>query len=193
MRRMHTDEEIKILAANVAASLIADLGISETEDGLEIDNDVEVTGDLKAKTLDQSEANITIEATPSLPDNVEIQSGRVPYVALKVINGVLWINAVISLTNTGASTWSGALTLFPSVAIPEGLAEKIYRADGTKVSEQYTGSNLICYLPAYQNGSAKSCVVGSYGRNSLNIYIDGASIGAGASVTYSIRGALTLI
>lgn len=154
---------------------------------------VTLSGALTAKTVEQTEANITIEATPSLPTGVEVQSGRVPYVALKVINGVLWINAVISLTNTGASAWSGALTLFPSVTIPAEIAKKIYRADGTNVNEQYTSANLICYLPSYQNGSPKSCVVGSYGRNTLNIYIDGASIGAGASVTYSIRGALTLL
>lgn len=56
MRRMHTDEEIKLLATNVAASAIAALGISKTEDGLNVDG--ELTADEIVENMEGYSASL---------------------------------------------------------------------------------------------------------------------------------------
>lgn len=152
----------------------------------------DASGNVTVTTIEQTEANVTITSVPTLPTGLVVKEGTEPYICLKVINGVLWVNAVIAITNTGDSTYSGALTLFPALAIPESLAAKIRRIDGSTVDTTST-ANFITYLPAFQNNSSKACVMGSYSRNNLNIYIDGVGIAAGGSSTFAIRGAITLL
>ena len=157
------------------------------EGNLGIDGDFIATQGVRAKTLEQTEPNLTITATPTIPTGLEVPSDTEPFIAIKLVNGVLWFIAVIELHNPTESAITGALTLFPTVAIPEDLAKKIYRLDGTSVDQAYTARSTICDMAVMQGTQVKRAVLSSYSAKTLNIYVDSASISAGGSAVYSMR------
>lgn len=182
MKRMHTDEEIQKLAA----SPIGDVSI---DGDLAVDGNFEATGAIIPGKAEYENASDTY----SLPTGFAIQTGRVPYTAIKVIGGFLWLIAQVSVTNNSGTNWSGAFSIFYNVTLPEKYAKRIYRDDGTTCDKAYTSSNLVLYANGLQGGTTKSIVVTSAAANKLNVYFDGANVNNGSNATYSARIPILLI
>ena len=185
MKIMHDDKKINAMQeATASKATLSDVEI------LLASGDVET---IKAETLEQTAPNLKIEATPTIPTGLEIASDTEPFISIKVVNGVLWLIAVIELHNPTEAAITGALTLFPSVAIPEALAKKIYRLDGTSVDKAYTSRSTICDMACMQGTQVKRAVLSSYSAKTLNLYIDSASVAAGGNAVYTMRFPILLI
>lgn len=133
-----------------------------------------VNEDIKVKTIESSEANWSgLFNTPTLPTGLEYSENA--FKAVKVINGVLWIIAELTIKNTTSSAISEGLIF--TCDIPSSIAEHIYRIDGSKVSE--AGSGAICAFCGIIKNQPARVYTSSYGANALSLGLGSISYAVG--------------
>lgn len=179
MKRMHTDEEIQKLAANP----IGDVSVDGT---------ISASGNASFKSVDVTKAVYKQNVTPSLPTGFVIASGTEPYIAFVVSGGVLWFIEHIKVTNNSGSNYNSTFNAFPNVAIPEWLAAKIYREDGTTCDKASDTSTVIGRGWGSQDGTPRSLLIESYSARTITAY-SAIDLNNGASARYDVRIPILLV
>ena len=172
MKRMHTDEEIRELAANPIGDVVVD-------------------GHLTATAITPIEAEYTLDNTITYPEGIENVAGKSSYSAIKVIAGVLWLIASLSIKNVSESAFSGTLTIFSNIQIPEKYRDKIIRADGTNLTQNPVNGSLIANAPVYPIN--KYATIGSYSAGTINLYISTYALSANTEGYIGVRVPIMLL
>ena len=154
------------------------------------------TGDVTAPTLEQANANATLDTTITPPTGCVVDSNS--FAAMKVVNGVLYVifEARIS-NNTGASVTDNVS--YTTTNIPVKYSSKIFRKDGTKVSEAYVSSSTVCNFEAVtlvENSGSRQIVGGilsSYSANRIGGYIPNVTIPDGKYIDVAYRFPIILL
>lgn len=121
------------------------------------------------------------------PGSGLVFTDKVPHAGtLRLINGVLYIDAVAFVRNEGESAVSNAFMSATVSSLEPEIADKLARINGTKVSEGVSeGISLIAYLPMLQNGAVVYSDLASPAANVLSIssYLKEVATGATAAIT----------
>ena len=182
MRQMFSKKQIEEIVKNVAKA-----------------GELDFSGvDLKAKTLEQSQANhaynITIDVNDDNLTYTEI------YNKCEVINGVLWIILTFKLKNeTGASVSESYNHVSLKSSELTAIGNKIFVLSGEAISTTTTPANpIICAVPIYRGSVGNfETVTNSYlfrrGKNlvGFNLYVP--TLANDAEMYFSARVPLTLI
>lgn len=156
----------RVVKSNYAYSLtsVSIIDLSAIEGAVGITGDVSVSGAVEATTLNQTSANYELDLASIIQSASEystyLQSDSF-YSCFKVINGVLYfILSGNATTQTVSSTnWSITLTM-PDDFI-SAYYDKLYRADGTALTEASTSSYYYRFLAADKGflytGSIATC------------------------------------
>lgn len=98
---------------------------------------------------------------------------------------VLWIVICGKIVNnSGAQNTPYNICKF---TLPSEIASKIYRADGSKVSESYTLNEDVLSYIGTQNTNNKTFIFKSFTANELQIVVSAAPISDGSSARFDLR------
>lgn len=153
MRKMYTEEEV--------AKLVKEEVLN---DDVSISGNLEVNGDIKAKTLKQSEPSYSVNLTIGSGSGITVEQ---IYSKLLIVNNMLYIIVNCKLTNTTEES----KTMYQiggtnQIAIDSDVADKIYDLLGQKVSSAIASDTIICATL----GEAKDTALpGSISTNSLSV------------------------
>ena len=142
------------------------------------------TGDVKAQTLEQSQANYVIDL--NFINMTDITVNNV-YCKLIIVNNILYGIVCLKLTNTSAAT----KTLFEfatttSLSIPAIYGDRIIDIDGNKVSEAIGSRTTILREPTPDAGTSIVLYNGTSANAAQIVFhnpISGWSINAGETKT----------
>lgn len=181
MRRMHTDEEIKALALNVAAASIAALGITETDDGLNVEG--KLTAD---EIVENMEGYSYTRPTGASTFNIDYAGA--------VKNGNKLTLAVSLIFIPAATLPAGANLPCGTFYVPSEIASKLIG------SKAYGINNVLAFnflsIPqvesqSYINGNLVAVKVGQSGNGvELRIYSGGQVV---AGTSYKMRAEITFL
>lgn len=132
MRKMYSKKQIEGMAKSVANSEIASVVDSENEEFVDEVLASLQNEDVKAKTLEQSEANITIDITT--PITITGATSELIFGRIQRINGELHIIYIGKVTNNTEETITGYGTQYLQIELPTEIADRLVAVDGKKAS-----------------------------------------------------------
>lgn len=157
--------------------------------------------DLKVKTIEQSDYNwesANISISDSWSNGLTVSES---FVKLCVVNKVLYVVCSLLLTNETESsiTTNSPISLIAPIAIPEKIASKIYRKDGSNCSQPWVVNDCVIgatYRVSSYNGANKDLIEGnvfSSLENKIGLWANtGTTVAAGASVVMDFRTFIVL-
>ena len=175
MRKMYSEKQIKEMIAQSPDKVL------EALQGQ----------DLKVKTLEQSEANESLQLSVSGLNGLTLDENS--FYKAKIINGILWIIAQLKVSNDTESAIS-ATNISLEATIPEKYAVKIFKTDGYTIHEYVSGQETLI---ARDNGlvdlNVKPVSLSCYAKDKITAYIQTNNIGSGYYNEISIRVPIILL
>ena len=110
---------------------------------LAVTGDASISGDLQAETLEQTQANVSVDFSSAVPTTINPDLTYVAkYCRFEVLNNILYIVWNFELRNDTASNKLVNWTRMP-VTIPTALASKIYDFDNRTVAQDGLGMSIM--------------------------------------------------
>ena len=157
------------------------------EDDVDIAGDLEVSGKINVGTPNLSGE---FELINELPEGLALDDNS--YLAFKVYGNVAYVVLEFGVVNsTGSAISTGNIGLQVK-DLPDAIAEKIIRRDGTTLKTGQDTNATIANTIGVVGTSAHICAIQSYVAGRISCNVNPTSISANSTSWYSFRFIITL-
>ena len=180
MRRMYSESELRTFIKkyiresgdDVVASLVGkDINVGD----LAVTGDATISGDVVAKTLEQTQPNYIFDFSSLIKPSDETNFEKVgtPFAKMSVINGVLHIVCIIAFHNKDTANAHNLSLLQLNLSnIPSEIGSKIYDVGGKNLTEAITpGLNRIRWIPCSMESNTNNPIrMNHQAPNTIQLY-----------------------
>lgn len=165
-----------------------------------IGGDLDVNGDLRAKTLKQIEANYSVNFTISSPDEEHFEISGVPYCKIEAVNGEMHIIGSIKFHNKDTETaQTFTLSRVDVYNLPVEISSKIIDVDGISVNGTGSNANIrvfpVCTASSPRGQEIHAGLLHNVGEvaNGMRLYLNiSQSMNPNTNITISFEINLSL-